>query len=162
MTKIEIEKSDLDNLIKEGIKDAMEKKDSPSIRRKRDKKDTISLRKVDDKFIVDIDEKYTTKIDPKTKIEKLVYTVYLGEEKKKKIMTFDEIRLAEIVNFKVIEKTVDEKEIIGDPIPVIQHKEWKAEKTGSYAENVVIVPTTTYKLKDENGEFLIKDNVVNL
>ena len=162
MSKIEIEKSELDNLIKEGIAKALEKKDTPSIRRRKEEKTKVFLRKVDDKYIVDLDKKITKKIDPETKREILYSYVYLGEERKKKLMSFDDIKTSEKVDVIVLEKKVKNEEIIGEPIPIIVHEDWRQRKAGTFAENLVIIPHTTFRVKTPEGELEVEDNIVNL
>ncbi len=161
MTKIEIEKSELNALIKEGVKNALEKKDRPSIKRKRTKDSTVFLRKVEDKFIVDMDDKITIKLD-KEKREILYSTFYIGEERKKKLMSFDEVRVLDKIKVEILEKKIDNEEIIGEPIPIVIHEDWKQKQSGTYAENIVVVPHISYKVKTDNGEILIRDNVINL
>lgn len=162
MSKIEIEKSELDNLIKEGVAKALEKKDRPFVRRKRKEGRDIFLRKVDDDYIIDIDKKITRKIDPETKREILYSYVYLGEKRKKKLMSFDDIKTSERIKVKVLKKIVKNEEIIGEPIPIVIHEDWKQRNAGTFAENIVVVPHITLKVKTPEGELEVGDNVINL
>jgi hypothetical protein len=157
MAKITIEESELDARIAKAVKEANAPKEE---KRKKDNKKYAFLRKLDGKYVVDFEGGNQEVKNADGSYD--LYTTSVFNDGKKKKMSWTEIRNLEREKVEVKIEALEPTEIEGDPIRVIEYKEWKRIEKDDFVEDVVVIPNDLFKVKTSDGEFEVNTNAINI